>query len=690
MAQPPLPDNDAEVDAMLKAADAAQQPADPAQQKSNSDEAANMLGLDPEMVAASAAGVMPPSMTPVAAADTPYQAEFRKEYQSWPWLKQKFHALMTGPQNLLYGAMQRMPAPAEGADMGGQMPAMYGLDAPLGATPTKEQEEASKQRAEDLQQRIERNRVIANEAPFTSFASNLATTAPMFMVPGAGTVLGSTVLGTGLGALEPTMPGENPGINAIMGGVFGAAVPTALSQFGRSFLPSVKADKAAAKVGEDLLKIGLTPENVNARPPQTPGYRPTLAEAAQSPEVAIFQRQAARADQAAGGNLQAAIAKRGENNNQAWVSALDSLIGDKEGLEAGRKELSSQMYAATDRANVPVDSALAELRSRPAIQAAEAHANTVARNRGLPAIVQGKDIPPTITPIQSLLLDEHGNPMPPTGFHFDPGQSQTFSGRGLHWMKEALDDMIDNPNAIPEGFKTTSADAMIEAKRDLLGWMDQNLPGYGFARNLHREMSRPINVSNTASKMKSILRGPLFENEDFTPEVHGQAFSKATEDLASRIPKMTGFRGATPENALTPEALQTMRGIQRDLGSRWVMNKSGAGWGSPTQESISNPLLKGAAVMVGAHLPVLGKVGLKAMTRLSAPAKVSAQYSDQLGSAILDPAHAAQLMERARYYGSPEMGAGFRLPAAAGVSALETLSPQQKVGDLRRYTGFGQ
>lgn len=76
---------------------------------------------------------------------------------------------------------------------------------------------------------IQRNRVIAQEAPVGAIAGNVGIAAPLAFLPGGSRTAGSMIYGGGLSALQPTLGSESRIENAVTGALTSGIVPNAPS-----------------------------------------------------------------------------------------------------------------------------------------------------------------------------------------------------------------------------------------------------------------------------------------------------------------------------------------------------------------------------------------------------------------------------------------------------------------------------
>lgn len=101
---------------------------------------------------------------------------------------------------------------------------------------------------------LKQNRAASDAAPVSSFIGNVATAVPASMIPGANTVAGATLLGGGLGAMQPVVDGESRSQNAAIGAAGGALGQYVGGKIGRALggkgATSSASSSAGAKGGD--------------------------------------------------------------------------------------------------------------------------------------------------------------------------------------------------------------------------------------------------------------------------------------------------------------------------------------------------------------------------------------------------------------------------------------------------------
>lgn len=302
------------------------------------------------------------------------------------------------------------------------------------------------------------------------------------------------------------------------GGVIGAALPPTLAAVGNA---AKYAGRAAGSVVKPFTASGQQeiagnvirkfadggPTTVNARQ-LVPGSTPTLAEATGNPGLATLQRGVR--------DLRPnAFIEREAQNAAARLSVFDDIAGDANAIaaaRAARDSAASPLYDAAKRARVASDSELLKILDRPSAQKAWERAQKLALEKGEKLVV-GKDIPEQVSFVGGKtekvagahghsktvqlpgLLDAAGNPITTV----NPAQNAQYSGKGLHYLKMGIDDLIGDASS---GIGKNEKAAILGTKEKLMSWLDKNIPEYGKASAAYAEKSAPINAMETLQGLK--------------------------------------------------------------------------------------------------------------------------------------------------------------------------------------------
>lgn len=393
-------------------------------------------------------------------------------------------------------------------------------------------------------------------------AGNTAALLPTLLIPGANTYTGAALTGAVAGALQPTTSEEGfegKAVNTALGALAGAGGQAA----GNAVAGAVRGAKAIA---DPLFKGGRA--RIAARVLQkfsqnaddaaraagsysaaTPGVAPTLAEATLDPGIATLQRSLADPQ------LAGAVTNRGLANRKAMIDALSGIAQDDAARSAAvsaRQAAAEPLYSAAKAAIPAVDDAgaqqLAQLLSRPSMEAAEDVASKLAAEEGV-----------TLGP--------------------------ELTGQKLHYLKMAMDNLLDPRSGT--GIVGAQANAVRDTRNALVGWMDQYVPSYQAARETYAELSKPIGQMDIGRALYDKLVPALSEAGDGVTRFTPQKYAQALRDADTLARNATDFPGATLEKVMTPEQIATLKGIGTDLGRAATAADIGRAVGSNTSQNLA-------------------------------------------------------------------------------------------------------
>jgi hypothetical protein len=390
---------------------------------------------------------------------------------------------------------------------------------------------------------------------------NVGFAAPAMLIPGANTVVGGTLVGGAMGALEPTQsPGErlsNVGWGGATGGTLTAAaraLPTAYRALIDPFTATGRDRIALDTIGR-FAKDPAAIANVGQVPTElVPGSRMPLSEVTRDPGIAQLERVA----QAGHPEVANAFSELKEARMGARRNALRDMSGpegEREFYEAARSATARRLYGQAFSA--PIDQKAAaklapqiqELLARPSVQTARAEALKLAQEEG--QVLKNADL--------------------------DGG-----SMKGLHYTKVALDDQI---NAAKRDGNDNLARLLTGTRDKLLDVMDRVSPDYKAARAVYAADSKPINRMEVARFMYDKLVPALTDEGGLraSPSRYAEALRQG-DDVARRV---TGMQGAKLADILEPSELQMLRNIGKDVGSEaWAMDAAKVP-GSPTAQYLA-------------------------------------------------------------------------------------------------------
>lgn len=343
-----------------------------------------------------------------------------------------------------------------------------------------------------------------------------------------------------------------------------------------------------------------------------PGSLPTAAEASKDAGIAQLQRSLANASP----KLSDDLTQRALDQNSARMAALTRVTGTPDDLlsaTARRTAIGEKIYNKAFKHAVPANASLATLAERPSMQAAIKKANTIAAESGKPL-----------------------------GNLFDKSGKQA-SVRGLHYVKLALDDMVDT--APLSGIGKSELFQIQKTRAELLKWLQYNSPAYNSARVRFEKASRPIRRMEVGQGIMDRATGSQMRNirGEFTlsPAQFGQAI-KADEKLVKAATGQTANKGIAA--TMTPKQNAALAGIKADLERSSSGQSLGKAFGSNTAQNLaSQDLLR---EVFGKS--VAGSAFAQTLTRpISFATKIGEEgIRNALARALTDPAYAASLMKQ--------------------------------------------
>lgn len=431
-------------------------------------------------------------------------------------------------------------------------------------------------------------------------------------------ISGATIgAGTGAvsGALQPVEGGQtgqelynemggNARTGALIGGPVGAVAP-AIGQVvdkgyraGKAIIEPFTESGQEKILGRFLRQMSGGEEAKamrNLRNPQqfVEGSQPTAAQVAGVPSLAALERTAIATSPTAG-NL---MAQRQAQNAQAQANALRNIAPETRISKYAdlRERVADDLYSDAlkplnlGKLDNETTAQVANLIKRPAIKNAMESAKENAANRGI-------DIA-------------------------DPAGSM----RGLHETKMALDREIkvvkaklDRDNA---GASSSELDGLINAKTNLLNFMEKISPTYKSARISYDRLSKPIEQLEAISKLAN----------------------KTISSEAERIKGVTDFSNKLEElkksGIASERQIARLEAIKQDLARTKFANEAGKGVGSDTVQKL-------------AYSNLMNQTGLpiSASNRLGRAVygNVNEELKNKLAESMLSPQETLRLMRLGR------------------------------------------
>lgn len=455
--------------------------------------------------------------------------------------------------------------------------------------------------------------------------SAVGQSAPLMSVGSVGMIPSfaqKVALGTGTGLLSGVLTPEKTGLtpeefanakaqNMALQATIGGGIPIVagaaktLYNAGKSLVEPLYTGGREAIIGRALRQFsGDDAEkaiaNLKGYETLVKGSNPTVAEVAGVPSLAALQRTAVNVSPEATN----ALAQRQAENAIARTNALENIASPTRVAKYQdlRSRVAEDLYADALK---PIDlgkltpemgKEVTGLIKTPAIKSAMNQAKENAANRGI-------DIA-------------------------DPAGSM----RGLHETKMALDDEIAKVKALAEtrgGAKSAQLDSLQEAKKRLLGFMEQVSPEYKTARQTYERLSKPV---EQLTSIESIA-GKSLNPKDYS--VYLGRFSNELEK-------------AKKEGLLTEQQIGRLENIKQDLMRTEFANTAGKPPGTNTVQNLAY-----GNMLNQLNLPnLLRRSGLaETVSNIGARVgdvvygKANKEIANQLAETLLNPKQAASYME---------------------------------------------
>jgi len=433
--------------------------------------------------------------------------------------------------------------------------------------------------------------------------------APAAMIPGANTVIGGGLVGALQGAMQPTAEGESAATNAGIGFGAGAAIPAAIraGKTIRAMAIDPFTEAGRNRIGGNVLNrmagddaAGVSQRLATAQG-ATPGFIPSVAQAARNDGVSAFERTMR------GINPQA-FQQLDKEQKGALVDALLSIAKTPEERAAALElanESAKKLYGAALKESMPVTPDLVKLASRPSMRMAEARAKNLGEEIGAPFKATLADLRPQYVPIQGrpsvattpapynpkdaareymgLPKEEVTTSIPnQRGELFEIPPVDSVPVRDMHTMKMGMDALMSDPTLGIGGREA----AAINATRNKL--VDLMPDAYQAARLSHIQMNKPVHQMDIGRELYNRFVPALADQGNLPFKTTADAYAKALlrngDELARNT---TGLKNATLEGTMTPEQLSLLRGVAKDAESKAAAEMGGKGVGSDTVQKIA-------------------------------------------------------------------------------------------------------
>jgi hypothetical protein len=391
-----------------------------------------------------------------------------------------------------------------------------------------------------------------------------------------------------------------------------------------------------------------------------PGSKPTAAEQASPLGLTKFS---AMGEAGAKAMPTPYLVREGTNEaaRLASLRAVGGTPGDVTAAIAARETASRPLYKVADARLVEADATFTSLLSRPSMDRVLLRAKQLAAEENVPFQI-GENRPAQTVP--SKILNAAGRP---AGSITIPAETAKYSGRSLHFMKLAFDDLIKNPERF--GIGATEARAIGKTRSAFLGWAENKVPEYGAARRTFADKSKPINQMEIGQYLEGKLTAPLPGGVE-----RANVFASAVNDAASTVKRATTselrFKALT--DVLTPSQVAIVNGIRDDL-ARVQTTKAQARKGAAAAPRISQ--LASQTAKLPNMLSRTAHVANAIYNRLQG--RIDRKLAIEIATEMLDPKAAAAAIEKAAAREAKAVKVGTL--AGAGVSASGRVLGSQAV-----------
>jgi hypothetical protein len=383
---------------------------------------------------------------------------------------------------------------------------------------------------------------------------------------------------------------------------------------------------------------GRAPEIINAlrQPEIVPGATPTAGEAAADVGATRF----AALQESAEKILPSEYMARRQAQDAARAASLRQVGGTEAQLTAARNARAAEarlLYGQAGAKPVVEDATLQSLQARPSVKQAFERAKTLAAEEG-------------------------------ASF----GSGGNYTAADMHYVKLALDDLIQNPATY--GIGKVEASKIASTRKDFINWLEGQVPEYGTARSTFQARSKPINQMEVGQFLESKLTSALQGEQKLRPA----AFAGAVEAAPQTIQRATvgAPRYEKLSDVLTPDQVKIVEDIRSDLArqAKYREQARAARPAGPSAERAGTELLVEAAG--GAQLPtLLNRVTTVANAILKRLAgKIDRKLAIEIATDMLQPETAALALEAAqRRAGAVQTATG--AVRAGGAAAQRAAAP---------------
>tara|TARA_R110000868_G_scaffold2046_3_gene15973 strand:+ start:423 stop:2243 length:1821 start_codon:yes stop_codon:yes gene_type:complete len=358
---------------------------------------------------------------------------------------------------------------------------------------------------------------------------------------------------------------------------------------------------------------GRAPDIINAlrqQPEIVPGATPTAGEAAAPVGATRFSALQESAEKI----LPSAYMARRQAQDAARAASIREVGGTEAQLTSARMARAAEanlLYGQAGAKAVAEDATLKALQSRPSVKKAFDRAKDLAAEEG-------------------------------ASF----GASGSYTAADMHYVKMALDDLVQNPATY--GIGKVEASKIAGTRKEFINWLEGQVPEYGAARSAFQARSKPINQMEVGQYLESKLTSALQGEEKLRPA----AFAGAVEAAPQTIQRAAAGapRYEKLSDVLTPDQVNIVENIRKDLArqAKYREQARAARPAGPSAETAGTQLLVEAAG--GVTMPtLLNRVTTVANAILKRLAgKIDRKLAIEIATDMLQPETAALALEAAQ------------------------------------------
>lgn len=453
----------------------------------------------------------------------------------------------------------------------------------------------------------------------------------------------ATGIGAAEGAIQPVGTNDSRGLNALAGGVGGAAgrlIPHTVGGLvgvTRNALPALTTGAQERRAASAIVKLADDPSQVRASlaamPPEIiQGSRPTTAEVTSDLGLAGLQRTLANNNEF--GN---ALTQRYMDNNAARAEFIRSQFGGATDAAA------DAIRANRDRIAVPL-------------------LNTAKQATGV-------DVAKVSSLADSLIKSRKGNPAVQDVMQRVKGQLDDTDGSvaQLYNVRQYIDTLYKDG-------QDAAAKASRRELQTVKSMVDNEIrkvsPEYGQYLNIYRDASRAADRVDVGKRL--LDASSTIQDSMGNPVLSPAKIGGLARDPDALVRQATGFKRANA-NTLTSNQASAVQDLSRDLSRQASTASAGKAIGSNTAQNLSG--MNTAQDAIGALGSAIPGGGFSNMA-LAGLNSVKKRYGEKVFAvvqdAMLNPERAAEVLQRLpdeqrrrliREYG-PALGIGASQPAS--------------------------